>query len=79
MIGGGVPVYQGYSSQYGYGLGNVLGGIIRAAVPMITPIAKDVGRKLLKAGMRKLRKPTKRKRKAANNPPRKRRRRDIFK
>lgn len=33
MIGHGVPVYQGYASQYGHGLGNVLRGYMRRAIP----------------------------------------------
>ena len=88
MIGGGLPVYQGYSSQFGFGLGNVLGGVIRSAVPLIAPLAKDVGRKLLLAGAERLqrkiplKRPSKRKnmkRKTDEAPMKKRRRRDIFK
>ena len=83
MIGSGLPVYQGYSSQFGFGLGNILGGILRSAIPMITPIAKNAGRELLLAGVKRLqRKKPATKRKMP--PPvttrkRKRSRRDIFK
>ena len=36
-----IPVYQGYPSQYGHGLGNVLGGVFRAALPIVKSIAKQ--------------------------------------
>ena len=54
MIGNGMPVYTGYASQYGHGLGNVLGGLFRAAIPFIKPIAKSAGRKLIRAGVDKI-------------------------
>lgn len=51
MIGEGMPVYRGYASQYGHGLGNVLGGLIRAALPTVSKIAKSAGTKLLDSGV----------------------------
>lgn len=58
-------VYQGYASQYGHGLGNVLGGVARAALPFVKNIAKKAGAQLLDSGMdyiqRKIRKPRKKK------------------
>ena len=51
MIGHAIPVYRGYSSQYGYGLGNVLGGILRAAIPIVGKIAKKAGGQLLDTGL----------------------------
>ena len=51
MIGHALPVYRGYVSQYGYGLGNVLGGLVRSALPMIGNIAKSAGAKLLQTGL----------------------------
>jgi len=54
MIGHGLPVYRGYASQHGYGLGNVLGGIIRSAIPFVTPIVKSAGREILLAGAKKI-------------------------
>lgn len=69
MIGHALPVYRGYSSQYGYGLGNILGGVVRAAVPLIANVAKKAGSKLLSEGIDMLeRKITKRK---ASGPPQK--------
>ena len=47
-----MPVYRGYSSQYGAGLGNVLGGIFRAAVPILSPLLKSAGKQLLRTGAR---------------------------
>jgi hypothetical protein len=44
MIGYGMPVYSGYASQHGYGLGNVLGGIFRSALPMVGSIAKNAAK-----------------------------------
>ena len=51
MIGHALPVYRGYSSQYGHGLGNVLGGVVRAAVPFMANFAKKAGTKLLHEGV----------------------------
>lgn len=51
MIGNSFPVYKGYASQYGHGLGNVLGGLIRAALPVVGKIAKTAGTQLLKTGL----------------------------
>jgi len=50
-MSGGIPVYRGYASQYGHGLGNVLGGIIRAALPMVKNVAKSAGKHLLRSGL----------------------------
>ena len=46
-------VYRGYSSQYGAGLGNVLGGVIRAAIPHVAPILKKAGMSAIDYGLRK--------------------------
>ena len=51
MIGHAVPVFQGYASQYGHGLGNVLGGLVRAALPIAGKIAKTAGAKLVDTGL----------------------------
>lgn len=44
-------VYKGYASQYGHGLGNVLGGVARAALPIMKNIAKKAGAELLDSGI----------------------------
>ena len=51
MIGQALPVYQGYASQYGHGLGNVLGGLVRSALPIVSRVAKAAGAELLKSGI----------------------------
>ena len=61
MIGHGLPVYRGYSSQFGHGLGNILGGIIRSAIPWVTPVVKSAGREILLAGARKIQRKLKKK------------------
>lgn len=54
MNGHGVPVFAGYSSQYGHGLGNLLAGVARRAVPMAIPLLRKAGSKLLDFGLHKL-------------------------
>ena len=51
MIGHSLPVFRGYSSQFGYGLGNVLGGVMRAAIPIVGKLAKKAGTQLLDTGI----------------------------
>lgn len=71
MIGHGVPVYTGYASQYGHGLGNVLGGLVRSAMPFVGKIARSAGNQLLETGLDFVSKKLK-KRKASHSLPRKR-------
>ena len=55
MVGyGDIPVFKGYQSQYGRGLGNVLSGLLRAAVPIVAPAIKNIGQTLLNAGVNRL-------------------------
>lgn len=57
--GGGLPVYQapyfqkGYGIRYqrGHGLGGILGGLFRSALPVLKQGAKAVGNELLKGGI----------------------------
>ena len=51
-----MPVYTGYASQHGYGLGNVLGGLVRSAIPFIMPAVKDAGKQLLREGVNTIQK-----------------------
>lgn len=50
--------FVGYNSQSGAGLGNVLSGIMRAAIPILGKTVKDVakyaGRTFLQTGLRHL-------------------------
>ncbi len=49
-----MPVFKGYASQYGAGLGNTLAGIARAAIPIVSPILKSLGKRILTSGAAKL-------------------------
>ena len=44
-------MYQGYASQYGHGLGNVLCALIRSAMHLVGKVAKAAGTKLLETGL----------------------------
>lgn len=50
--------YRGYVSQHGNGLGNVLTGIVRAAIPIASKtlkgVAKIAGKSILRKGLRSL-------------------------
>ena len=43
--------FQGASIQRGYGLGGILGGLFRAATPLLKKGAKAVGRRVLRTGL----------------------------
>ena len=73
-----IPVYKGYSSQYGYGLGNVLGGLVRAAIPHVSKLAKSAGAKLIDAGLDFVAKKVKRKAEVPLLPKAKRAKRTTF-
>ena len=53
MIGHGMPVYAGYASQRGYGLGNVLGGMFRSALPVVGSIAKKAAKSAANTALNK--------------------------
>lgn len=50
QAGSGLPFYSGARVQSGYGLGSILGGLIRSAVPLLKPALKSVGREVAKSG-----------------------------
>ena len=55
--GGNIPVYTGYAGiQRGSGLGSVLGAVARGLVPVlrstVAPVARRVGKTLLRQGVR---------------------------
>ena len=56
QAGSGSPMatFRGYRSQYGAGIGNVLGGLLRQAVPLLAPSLKNIGQTLLNAGTSKI-------------------------
>lgn len=49
--GNGLPVFVGYKGQKGHGLGNVLGGLFRKAMPMIKKGLTTFGKHALKTGL----------------------------
>ena len=77
MIGHALPVFQGYSSQYGHGLGNVLGGVMRAAIPFVSKLAKKAGTQLLDTGINYLQNSLTKRKSSSLGPPAKRRRRIV--
>jgi len=79
--------YTGYASQRGRGLGNILGGIFRAAVPWFGKSLKNAasaaGKSILKDGYKTLNKPSgsrmnKRKSEYQLMAPRLKRKRDSY-
>ena len=51
QVGQGVPVFEGVNLQRGYGLGGILGGLLRSALPILRRGARALGRRALKTGM----------------------------
>lgn len=50
QTGGGRHFFKGAPVQRGYGLGNILGGLLRSALPVIKQGAKTFGKQALKTG-----------------------------
>ena len=51
QVGRGHPVFTGARTQRGYGLGGILGGLFRSAMPLIKRGAKALGREALRTGV----------------------------
>lgn len=51
QAGSGLPFYSGSRIQSGYGLGSILGGLLRSAVPLLKPALKTVGREVARSGV----------------------------
>ena len=51
QVGMGIPVFTGPRTQRGYGLGGILGGLFRSAMPLIRQGAKTLGRQVLSTGV----------------------------
>ena len=49
--GGNLPAFHGATVQHGYGLGSILKGLFRWAIPHISTGAKSLGRQALKGGL----------------------------
>ena len=52
--GSGLPVFKGDIRQDGFGLGAILGGLLRQAVPVLKPMVKSIAKTALKTGGRVL-------------------------
>ena len=52
--GSGLPVFRGEIRQDGFGIGNLLGGLIRQAIPVLKPMVKSLAHTALKTGGRVL-------------------------
>lgn len=51
QIGHGLPVFRGSRAQKGHGLGNVLGGLFRSAMPLLKKGVKSLGKEALRTGV----------------------------
>ena len=51
QVGKGLPIFSGPALQKGYGLGGILGGLLRSAVPLLKQGAKAVGKQALRSGL----------------------------
>lgn len=51
QVGRGYPVFRGAPTQKGFGLGNILGGLFRTAMPLLKQGAKTLGRQALRTGL----------------------------
>lgn len=51
QAGNGLDVYGGVSSQKGHGLGSILGGLFRGAMPILKNVGKVLGKKILSSGL----------------------------
>ena len=49
--GGLLPAYMGGKSQKGHGIGSLLAGIARAAIPLAVPLLKSAGKAVASAGL----------------------------
>jgi hypothetical protein len=52
QAGGGMPYYSGTTLQHGAGVGDILKGLFRSAVPILKSIGKKVLPKIARAGIR---------------------------
>ena len=50
--GSGLSVFQGYRNQRGHGIGSILSGFFRSALPMIKRGLSSFGRQALKTGLK---------------------------
>ena len=51
QVGNGLPVFSGPRNQRGYGLGGILGGLFRSAMPLLKKGVSSLGREALSTGV----------------------------
>ena len=51
QVGSGLPVYVGSRGQKGHGLGSMLSGLFRSALPMVKQGLSTIGKSALKTGL----------------------------
>jgi len=51
QAGNGLSVYGGVPHQQGHGLGSILAGLFRGAIPMLKNVGKAAGKQLIKSGL----------------------------
>lgn len=51
QAGSGLPVYGGVAVQKGHGLGSILSGLFRTALPVLKKVGATVGKEALKGGL----------------------------
>ena len=51
QVGQGIPVFEGANLQRGYGLGGILGGLLRSALPMLRRGVQSFGKQALSTGL----------------------------
>lgn len=50
--GTGLPVFRGDAHQQGYGLGSIISGLFRSALPVIAPMLKSGAKSLAKTALK---------------------------
>lgn len=51
QVGQGMPAFEGPNLQRGYGLGGILGGLFRSAMPLLRRGVRALGKQALKTGV----------------------------
>lgn len=51
QVGSGLPIFVGSRGQRGHGLGSVLGGLFRSAVPMVKKGLASLGKNAIRTGL----------------------------
>lgn len=51
QVGSGLAVFRGATTQRGHGIGSLLGGLVKGALPLLASGAKTFGKELLRTGV----------------------------